>query len=42
MRNETLAWVGGALLVVLGVVVWLWLDSPEPEVMPNTYQYGVL
>lgn len=41
-RRETVAWVGGALLVVLGVAAWLWFDQPEPELLPQTYQYGVL
>jgi hypothetical protein len=41
-KRELVAWVGGALLVVLAVLIWLWFDQPEPEVLPNTYQYGVL
>ncbi len=42
LSMETWAWIGGAGLVVLGVLFWLWFDQPEPEVIPNTYGFGVL
>lgn len=37
-----MAWMGGALIVVLGVLLWLWFDTPEAELLPETYRFGVL
>lgn len=41
-RKELLIWLGGALLIVLAVLLWLVLTAPEENLLPEQYQYGVL
>lgn len=41
-RRELMAWVGGALFVVLAVLAWLWFDRPEEDLLPEQYRYGIL
>jgi hypothetical protein len=40
--RETWIWVGGALLVVAAVLVWLWFDTPPENLLPAQYRYGVM
>ncbi len=35
-------WVGGALVVVALVLVWLWHDRPPENLLPQQYGYGIL
>jgi len=42
MNRDILWWVGGALLVVLAVVVWLVLTSPVVDLLPEQYRFGIL
>ncbi len=36
-------WVGGALLIVAAVLVWLWVTAPEENLLPEQYeQYRIL
>ena len=38
MKNrETLPWILGALLVVLGVIAVLWFCLPEENTLPSDY-----
>lgn len=37
-----IVWAGGALLIVLGVLAWLWLTQPEENLLPQQYRYGIL
>ena len=41
-RRELLLWAGGALLVVLGVALWLVLTSPAVDLLPVQYRFGIL
>jgi hypothetical protein len=41
-RRDVFVWVGGALLIVAGVLVWLWLSRPEENLLPEQYRYGIL
>jgi hypothetical protein len=34
-------WVGGAVVVVLGVVAWLVFSTPEINPLSHQYRYGV-
>lgn len=42
MSKDTWVWIGGALLVVVGVVLWLVLTAPETNTLAETYRFGVL
>ncbi len=42
LRRDLLFWGGGALLVLLAVVLWLWLTAPDEAVLPEQYRYGVM
>ena len=37
INRETLPWIIGALLVVLGVILLLWLALPEENTLPQDY-----
>ena len=37
INRETLPWILGALLVVLGVILALWLCLPEENTLPKDY-----
>lgn len=41
-RREIAIWAGGALLIVLGVLAWLWFFRPEENLLPQQYNYGIL
>jgi hypothetical protein len=41
--SDVAIWLGGALLIVAGVVVWLYLTAPEENLLPEQYeQYKIL
>ena len=40
--RETWIWVGGALLVVVAVLAWIWFDRPPENLLPDQYGFGVL
>lgn len=41
--SRDVAWtVAGALLVVLGVLAWLWWTAPAENLLPEQYRYGVM
>ncbi len=42
IKRDTLIWIGGALLVVLGVALWLVLTAPEGNALAESYRFGVL
>jgi hypothetical protein len=41
-RRDVWIWIGGAAIVVLGVLAWLWFDQPPENVLPDQYGFGVL
>jgi hypothetical protein len=41
INRETLPWLLGALLVILGVLMVLWLTTPEENTLPQDYD-GVM
>lgn len=41
-RNELLIWGGGAVVVVLAVLGWLWFDQPPENLLPQQYRFGIL
>ncbi|MDP6932846.1 MAG: hypothetical protein QGG40_08005 [Myxococcota bacterium] len=40
MTRESLSWIGGALLVVVGVLTWLWMTRPTDN--PLFGIYGIM
>jgi hypothetical protein len=42
LPRDRLIWGGGALLVVLAVLAWLWITAPDDAVLPEQYRYGVM
>lgn len=40
--KDVVIWVGGAVAVVVAVLVWLWFDRPPENLLPQTYRYGVM
>lgn len=42
LRKDLLLWGGGALLIVAAVLLVLYLTAPEPNLLPDQYQYGIL
>jgi hypothetical protein len=42
LRRDLLIWGGGALLVVLGVLVVLYLTAPKENLLPDQYGFGIL
>ncbi len=42
LRRDLLLWGGGAALVVLAVLTWLWLTAPDQSVLPEQYRFGVM
>jgi len=42
LQRDLLIWGGGALVVVLAVVAWLWITAPDEGVLPEQYRYGVM
>ncbi|HJN75028.1 MAG TPA: hypothetical protein QGF58_13960 [Myxococcota bacterium] len=43
--KDVLIWVGGAALIVIGVVALLWWTADEDNTLPETYAeegYGIL
>ncbi|MFT5582488.1 MAG: hypothetical protein ACI9VR_000064 [Cognaticolwellia sp.] len=42
MSKDLWLWIGGALLVVAGVGLWLVLTAPESNTLAETYRFGVL
>ena len=37
INRETLPWLLGALLVVVGVLILLWFTAPEENTLPQEY-----
>ncbi len=42
VKSDLLVWGGGALVVVAGVIVWLFLTAPGDDILATTYRFGVL
>ena len=40
--RSLLWWWVGALVVVLGVGLWLWWMAQPQDTLPSTYHYGIL
>ena len=41
--RDVAVWLGGALLIVVGVLVWLYVTAPEENLLPEQYeQYKIL
>ena len=40
--RSLLWWWVGALVVVLGVGIWLWWTTEPQDTLPSTYHYGIL
>ena len=34
LAGEAALWIGGALLVVVGLLTWVWLTGPTVDVLP--------
>jgi len=41
-RRDLLLWGGGALLVVIAVLAWLFLSAPESNPLSEQYWHGVM
>lgn len=41
-RRDALLWIGGALLIVAGLVLWLWWSQPADNTLPSQYGFGIL
>ena len=37
LKREALSWFGGALVVLLGLGVYLWLTAPESDLLAAIY-----
>ena len=37
LAGEAAVWIGGALLVVLGLLTWVWFTGPTVDVLPLVY-----
>lgn len=37
MKKDVLVWIGGAALIVLGVIAFLWYTAPADNTLPDTY-----
>jgi len=41
--RDVAVWLGGAILIVVGVLVWLYVTAPEENLLPEQYeQYKIL
>ena len=36
-KQQNLAWMAGALLVIGMVALYLWITTPEDPILPDTY-----
>jgi hypothetical protein len=41
-QRDLLIWGGGALLVVLAVIVLLWVGAWNENLLPKQYSFGIL